>query len=61
MSLSSTSTIKSQLNTALGQKAPGYFETLSQFVSGKISRTEFDEAVRQALDAPNLGTNYSCC
>ncbi|OJA10687.1 hypothetical protein AZE42_01061 [Rhizopogon vesiculosus] len=54
MSLSSTSTIKSQLNAALGQKAQGYFETLSQFISGKISRTEFDESVRQALDAPNL-------
>ncbi|KAG1746671.1 transcriptional regulator of RNA polII, SAGA, subunit-domain-containing protein [Suillus paluster] len=54
MSLSSTSTIKSQLNAALGQKASAYFETLSQFVSGKISRIEFDESVRQALDAPNL-------
>jgi hypothetical protein len=56
MSLSSTSTIKNQLNAALGQKAPAYFETLSQFVSGKVSRIEFDESVRQALDAPNLGT-----
>jgi hypothetical protein len=55
MSLSSTSAIKNQLNAALAQKAQGYFETLSQFVSGKISRTEFDESVRQALDAPNLG------
>ncbi|KAJ8586000.1 hypothetical protein M405DRAFT_382907 [Rhizopogon salebrosus TDB-379] len=54
MSLSSTSAIKNQLNAALAQKAQGYFETLSQFVSGKISRTEFDESVRQALDAPNL-------
>ncbi|KAG1751663.1 transcriptional regulator of RNA polII, SAGA, subunit-domain-containing protein [Suillus occidentalis] len=54
MSLSSTSTIKNQLNAALGQKAPAYFETLSQFVSGKVSRIEFDESVRQALDAPNL-------
>lgn len=60
MSLSSTSTIKSQLNTALGQKAQGYFETLSQFISGKISRIEFDESVRHALDAPNLGwSNHS--
>lgn len=62
MSLSSTSTIKNQLNAALGQKAPAYFETLSQFVSGKVSRIEFDESVRQALDAPNLGKcNYSWC
>ncbi|KAG2344048.1 hypothetical protein BDR05DRAFT_962334 [Suillus weaverae] len=54
MSLSSTSTIKNQLNAALGQKATAYFETLSHFVSGKVSRIEFDESVRQALDAPNL-------
>ncbi|KAF9221355.1 hypothetical protein BS17DRAFT_711643 [Gyrodon lividus] len=54
MSLSSTSTIKGQLNVALGPKAPAYFQALSQFVSAKISRQEFEESVRQALDAPNL-------
>ncbi|KAI6149792.1 transcriptional regulator of RNA polII, SAGA, subunit-domain-containing protein [Pisolithus tinctorius] len=54
MSLSSTSTIKGQLHAALGPKAQPYFEALSQFVSAKISRGEFEDAVRQALDAPNL-------
>ena len=55
MSLSSTSTIQGQLNVALGPKAPEYFNALSQFVSARISRQEFEESVRQALDAPNLG------
>jgi Transcriptional regulator of RNA polII, SAGA, subunit len=59
MSLSSTSTIKSQLATSLGPKAAPYFDTLKQFISGRISRSEFDESVRQSLDAPNLGT-YLC-
>lgn len=54
MSLSSTSTIKGQLHAALGTKAQSYFDALSQFVSAKISRAEFEDAVRQALDAPNL-------
>ena len=55
MSLSSTSTIKGQLNVALGPKATGYFNALSQFVSARISRLEFEDSVRHALDAPNLG------
>lgn len=55
MSLSSTSTIKGQLNVALGAKAKSYFDALDQFVSAKISRTEFEDVVRHALDAPHLG------
>jgi hypothetical protein len=54
MSLSSTSTIKNQLKTALGLKAPGYFDVFQQFVAGRISRTEFDESIRRHLDAPTL-------
>ncbi|KAJ8515729.1 hypothetical protein ONZ45_g6899 [Pleurotus djamor] len=54
MSLSSTSTIKSQLVAGLGPKAPEYFDTLQQFVCGRISRAEFEDGVRAALDAPNL-------
>lgn len=56
MSLSSTPTIKAQLETGLGPaKSSTYFETLGQFVSGQISRSEFDEQVRQTLDSPHLG------
>ncbi|PFH51884.1 hypothetical protein AMATHDRAFT_74582 [Amanita thiersii Skay4041] len=54
MSLSSTSTIKGQLTMNLGPKAPQYFSTLKAFVSGKISRQEFDDRVRQVLDSTSL-------
>ncbi|KAK0202927.1 transcriptional regulator of RNA polII, SAGA, subunit-domain-containing protein [Desarmillaria ectypa] len=54
MSLSSTSTIKQQISSQLGPKAPAYFEPLASFVKGKISRTEFEDALKAVLDAPNL-------
>lgn len=56
MSLSSTSTIKGQLVASLGSKSNEYFETLQQFVAGKISRTEFEDGVHHILNAPNLST-----
>lgn len=59
MSLSSTSTIKNQLKIALGPRAPGYFDVFQQFVAGRISRTEFDDTIRQCLDAPNLGMQFN--
>ena len=57
MSLSSTSTLKGQLTTNLGTKAPLYFDTLKDFVSGRISRQEFDDAVHQVLDSNSLSTS----
>ncbi|KAJ7460966.1 transcriptional regulator of RNA polII, SAGA, subunit-domain-containing protein [Mycena galericulata] len=54
MSLSSTSTLKAQLQGHLGPKADLYFSTLNLFVTGQTSRTEFDESIRGILDAPNL-------
>lgn len=54
MSLPSTSSIKQQLSTLLGQKASIYFETLARFISGKISRTELEEALKPVLDAQHL-------
>lgn len=54
MSLSSTSNIKGQLTTNLGLKAPQYFDLLKDFVAGRISRQEFDDAVRRVLDSNNL-------
>jgi hypothetical protein len=56
MSLSSTSTIKGQLTTNLGLRAPQYFDLLKDFVAGRISRQEFDDAVRRVLDSNNLST-----
>ncbi|PPQ88711.1 hypothetical protein CVT25_009475 [Psilocybe cyanescens] len=56
MSLSSTSTLKGQLIKNLGPKAHLYFEALSSFVSGKTSRTEFEESAKQLLTSANLST-----
>lgn len=54
MSLSSTSTIKQQLSAQLGTKSTTYFESLNSFVTGRSSRSEFDIAIRNVLDAPTL-------
>ncbi|KJA25245.1 hypothetical protein HYPSUDRAFT_37728 [Hypholoma sublateritium FD-334 SS-4] len=54
MSLSSTSTLKSQLTKNLGQQAQVYFDSLSSFVSGKTSRQEFEQMAKQLLTTPTL-------
>ncbi|KIK60299.1 hypothetical protein GYMLUDRAFT_43596 [Collybiopsis luxurians FD-317 M1] len=54
MSLPTTSHIKSQLTTNLAVKAPIYFESLQKFITGRISRTEFDDTLKPILDAPYL-------
>lgn len=57
MSLESTATIKAKLSAGLGSKAPRYWSTLQAFLSATISRTEFDEEIRQCVDTSQLGTN----
>ncbi|KAJ8094339.1 hypothetical protein AAF712_005720 [Marasmius tenuissimus] len=54
MSLSSTSTIKQQIVTHLGSNAHKYFDSLHDFVTGRISRAEFDDTLKPILDGPNL-------
>ncbi|KAI0641949.1 transcriptional regulator of RNA polII, SAGA, subunit-domain-containing protein [Trametes meyenii] len=54
MSLSSTTTIKNQLSAALGSKAPPYFKILKEYLSGHISRTEYDDQVKTYLDSIQL-------
>lgn len=54
MSLTSTSNIKSQLTTALGDKAPPYFSTFQLYLKASISRQEFEDQVRESLDTPHL-------
>ncbi|KAG5639582.1 hypothetical protein H0H81_010784 [Sphagnurus paluster] len=54
MSLSSTSRLKAALTEQLGPNAPPYFSAVKAFVTGLASRSEFDDAVRQLLDAPTL-------
>lgn len=55
MSLSSTATIKQQLTSYLGAKGPSYFDSLNNFITGRISRSEFDDALKIVIDAPHLG------
>jgi len=54
MSLSSTSTLKSQLIKNLGLNAQIYFDSLSTFVSGRTSRAEFEETTKAILNTPTL-------
>ena len=54
MSLSSTTTVKSQITNALGPKAPLYFAVLKEYLSGRISRNEYDEQVKTHLDSTHL-------
>ncbi|KAL7280759.1 hypothetical protein ACG7TL_005703 [Trametes sanguinea] len=49
-----TNTIKHQLTNALGPKAPLYFNVLKEYLSGHISRTEYDDQVKQYLDSIHL-------
>ncbi|KAI5124209.1 hypothetical protein M0805_005059 [Coniferiporia weirii] len=46
--------VREELNSALGGKATHYWDTLSLFLGGKISRVEFEELVREAVDTPHL-------
>jgi len=56
MSLESTTTIKAKLAAGLGPKAPRYWSLLQSFLSATISRTEFDEQIRECVDTSQLGT-----
>ncbi|KLO11612.1 hypothetical protein SCHPADRAFT_921686 [Schizopora paradoxa] len=49
-----SSTLRDEINAALGPKASVYWQTLNQYTSGKISRVEFEELVREAVDTPHL-------
>jgi len=54
MSLESTTTIKAKLATGLGPKATRYYSTLQSFLAATISKTEFDEQIRECLDTSQL-------
>ncbi|CCM02442.1 uncharacterized protein FIBRA_04541 [Fibroporia radiculosa] len=54
MSLPSTSITRHQLVTALGSKAPTYWEILKEYLAARISRTEFDEQIKDLLDTTHL-------
>ncbi|KAI0272478.1 transcriptional regulator of RNA polII, SAGA, subunit-domain-containing protein [Gloeopeniophorella convolvens] len=54
MSLESTTTIKAKLAAGLGAKAPKYWSLLQAFLAATISRTEFDEQIRECVDTSPL-------
>ncbi|KAH9995367.1 transcriptional regulator of RNA polII, SAGA, subunit-domain-containing protein [Russula compacta] len=54
MSLESTTTIKSKLAAGLGPKAHRYWSLLQSFLAATISRTEFDEQIRECVDTSPL-------
>lgn len=59
MSLSSTATLKSQLIKNLGTNARPYFDALSNFISGRTSRAEFELVTKNVLTSANLCELYS--
>lgn len=58
MSLTSTSNIKSQLTTALGDKGALYFSIFQHYLKASISRQEFEDQVRECLDTPHLRASF---
>ena len=54
MSLDSTGNLKQQLINHLGPNAPIYFQALQSFVTGKISRTEFEASALSVLTNDSL-------
>ncbi|TDL23800.1 hypothetical protein BD410DRAFT_787080 [Rickenella mellea] len=49
-----TSTLRDELTIALGSKSESYWDTLSQYLCGQLSRAEFDELIRDSVDTPEL-------
>jgi len=54
MSLESTTTIKAKLAAGLGSNAPRYWSLLQSFLAATVSRTEFDEQIRECVGTPSL-------
>jgi hypothetical protein len=55
MSVSTTTTIKAQLSSALGEHEEKYWETFRLFLYGQLSRIEFEDTIKESLHTPQLG------
>lgn len=53
--------VKAALATALGANGGAYWQTLSDYLYGKLARVEFDHLVRQCIDTPALGQYFGHC
>lgn len=51
----SVNSVKAQLATLLGSNGLPYWRSLSDFLAGKSSRTEFERDVRQWINTAELG------
>lgn len=51
----SVDSVKAQLATLLGSNGLPYWRSLSDFLAGKASRTEFERDVRQWINTAELG------
>jgi hypothetical protein len=47
--------LRTEITAALGYKAEEYWNTLNEYLCGRISRVEYDELIREAVDNPQLG------
>jgi hypothetical protein len=48
--------LRDEITTALGGMANHYWDTLSSYLSGKISRVEYEVLIREALDTSHFST-----
>lgn len=51
----SVNSVKAQLATLLGSNGLPYWRSLSDFLAGKSSRTEFERDIRQWINTAELG------
>ena len=50
--------IRDELNAALGERSSHYWQTLSAYLCGKLTRVEYEEIIREAVNTPHLGMSY---
>lgn len=55
MSAMSANSVKAQLAAILGSNGLPYWRSLSDFLAGKTSRSEFERDMRQWINTPERG------
>jgi hypothetical protein len=59
--MSKVANLKLKLADYLGQKDIVYWDALSAFLNGRITKAEFEDLVTPILVGPNLGISVCCC
>jgi hypothetical protein len=60
MTMSKVANLKLKLADYLGQKELAYWDALTSFLSGRITKTEFEELVKPMLVGPNISMSVRC-